>query len=82
MVALLNLEHFPLVVSLQEAHAGSTLLSLNWVLPGEKIKASRRGLCVKLQKGWPTANNEIDKIEELVSLENSPRWITLVRTCQ
>ncbi len=38
MVALLNLEHSPLVVSLQEEHAGSTHLSLNWVLPLEKTK--------------------------------------------
>ncbi len=31
-MALHNLEHFPLVVSLQEAHAGSKHLSLHWVL--------------------------------------------------
>ncbi len=31
------------------------------------------GLCVNLQKVWPTVKNEI---------ENSPGWITLVQNCQ
>jgi hypothetical protein len=52
-------------------------------LTGEKIKAPRRWLFIKLQKVWPTVRNEIDKKEELVKFtSNSPGWITLVRTCQ
>ena len=39
---------------------------------GEKTKAPW-GLCVKLQKVWPTVKNEI---------ENSLGWITLVLNCQ
>ena len=34
-------------------------------LTGEKTKAPRRGLYVKLQKVWPIVKNEI-KMEELV----------------
>ncbi len=39
---------------------------------GEKTRAPW-GLCVNLQKVWPTVKNEI---------ENSPGWITLVQNCQ
>ena len=42
-------------------------------LTGEKTKAPRRGLYVKLQKVWPTVKNEIDKMEELVKFN----WKTL-----
>jgi hypothetical protein len=35
-------------------------------LTGEKTKAPRRGLYVKLQKVWPIVKNEINKMEELV----------------
>ena len=42
-------------------------------LTGEKTKAPRRGLYVKLQKVWPTVKNEIDKLEELVKFN----WKTL-----
>jgi hypothetical protein len=39
---------------------------------GEKTRPPG-GLCVKLQKVWPTVKNKT---------ENSPGWITLVRNCQ
>ena len=61
-----NLEHSPLVVSLQEAHVGRTHLSLHWVIHWREDQGPQRGLCVKLQKVWPTVKNEIDEIEELV----------------
>ena len=61
-----NLEHSPLVVSLQEAHVDSTHLSLHWVIHLREDQGPQRGLCVKLQKVWPTVKNEIDEIEELV----------------
>jgi hypothetical protein len=35
-------------------------------LTGEKTKAPRRGLYVKLQKAWPIVKTEINKMEELV----------------
>jgi hypothetical protein len=35
-------------------------------LTGEKTKAPRRALYVKLQKVWPIGKNEINKMEELV----------------
>jgi hypothetical protein len=56
-----NLEHSPLVVSLQEAHVGRTHLSLHWVIHWREDQGPQRGRCVKLQKVWPTI-----KIEEKV----------------
>jgi hypothetical protein len=43
-----NLEHSPLVVSLQEAHIGSTHLSLHWDIHWREDQGPQRGLCVKL----------------------------------
>jgi hypothetical protein len=54
------------VVSLQETHAGSAISHFMEFLTGEKTKAPRRGLYIKLQK------NEIDKMEELVNLSSLP----------
>ncbi len=45
---------------------GRTHLSLYWVLHWREDQGHQRGLCVKLQKVWPTVKNEIDEMEELV----------------
>jgi hypothetical protein len=68
IVLLCTILNTPLLVSLQEAHAGTSL--------GPSLERRPRppgGLCVKLQKVWPTVSNEI---------ENSLGWITLVPNCQ
>ena len=42
-------------------------------LTGEKTKAPRRGLYVKLQKVWPSVKEDIDKMEGLIKFN----WKTL-----
>ena len=38
-------------------------------LTGEKTKGPRRGLYVKLQKAWPSAKKELNKLEDLIRFD-------------